>query len=75
MATYIEKHSARNNQIDEIVEPLLTVHEVASQLRVDDTTVRRWAKSGALEVVLLPTIGKKQGYRVKKSTVDALFNR
>ena len=26
---------------------LLTVREVAKQLRVDDTTVRRWIKNGA----------------------------
>ena len=28
---------------------LLTVSEVAKILRVDDTTVRRWVKQGALE--------------------------
>ena len=30
---------------------LLTVREVAIQLRVDDTTVRRWIKNGALEAI------------------------
>lgn len=52
---------------------LLTVHEVASHLRVDDTTVRRWIKSGALDAVALPHTGKRSGYRVRKHTLDALF--
>ena len=30
---------------------LLTVREVANQLRVDDTTVRRWIKNGILEAI------------------------
>ena len=55
-------------------EALLTVHEVARGLRVDDTTVRRWIKSGALEAVTLPHQGKRQVYRIKKSTFDALLS-
>ena len=54
-------------------EELLTVHEVASLLRVDDTTVRRWIKNGVLEAITLPHQGKRQAYRVKKSTLDALL--
>jgi excisionase family DNA binding protein len=54
-------------------EELLTVREVARRLRVDDTTVRRWIKSGALEAITLPHRGKRQAYRVKKSTLDALL--
>ncbi|GCF09457.1 helix-turn-helix domain-containing protein [Dictyobacter arantiisoli] len=53
---------------------LLTVREVARHLRVDDTTVRRWIKSGALEAVALPHSGKRCGYRVRKHTLDALFS-
>jgi excisionase family DNA binding protein len=53
---------------------LLTVHEVAGRLRVDDTTVRRWIKSGALEAVTLPHLGKRQGYRIRKHTLEALFD-
>jgi len=56
-------------------EDLLTVHEVAQRLRVDDTTVRRWIKSGAMEAVALPHRGKRQAYRVKKSTLDNLLGR
>lgn len=55
------------------VGDLLTVHEVAHHLRVDDTTVRRWIKSGAMEAIMLPHRGKRRGYRVKKSTLDALL--
>ncbi len=57
----------------EEMEELLTVREVARRLRVDDTTVRRWIKSGALEAVTLPHRGKRQAYRIKKSTLDALL--
>lgn len=53
---------------------LLTVREVARHLRVDDTTVRRWIKSGALEAITLPHRGKRRGYRVRKLTLDELFN-
>lgn len=53
---------------------LLTVHEVAEILRVDDTTVRRWAKSGALEVVALPHRGKRCGYRIKRETLNHLLS-
>jgi excisionase family DNA binding protein len=55
-------------------EELLTVREVAKHLRVDDTTVRRWIKSGALDAVALPHSGKRCGYRVRKHTLDALFS-
>lgn len=57
----------------EELEELLTVREVARRLRVDDTTVRRWIKSGALEAITLPHRGKRQAYRVKKSTMDRLL--
>ncbi len=53
---------------------LLTVHEVAKVLRCDDTTVRRWIKNGALEAIALPHRGKRQGYRVRRKTLDNLLN-
>ena len=53
---------------------LLTVSEVARIFRVDDTTVRRWIKQGALEAVPLPKRGARQGYRVKRETVDKFFS-
>ena len=58
----------------EETEKLLTVREVARHLRVDDTTVRRWIKSGSLEAITLPHRGKRQAYRIKKSTLDTLLS-
>ena len=52
---------------------LLTVREVAQQLRVDDTTVRRWIKNGVLEAITLPHRGARQAYRIRRSTLDALL--
>lgn len=60
-------------KMPEEMDELLTVREVARRLRVDDTTVRRWIKSGALEAVTLPHRGRRQAYRVKKSTMDKLL--
>ncbi|MBA2681835.1 MAG: helix-turn-helix domain-containing protein [Ktedonobacteraceae bacterium] len=59
---------------DKLAEELLTIGEVAQELRVDTTTVRRWITSGALEAVALPYNGKRRGYRVKKRTLDTLLN-
>jgi excisionase family DNA binding protein len=53
---------------------LLTVSEVAQQLRVDDTTVRRWIKNGVLEAVTLPHVGDRQSYRVRRQTMNHLLN-
>lgn len=58
---------------DKLVEELLTISEVAQELRVDTTTVRRWITSGALEAVALPYKGKRRGYRVKKRILDTLL--
>jgi excisionase family DNA binding protein len=55
-------------------DELLTVREVAKILRVDDTTVRRWVKQGALEAVVLPHVNRRQAYRIKQRTVEALLN-
>lgn len=52
---------------------LLTVREVAEQLRVDDTTVRRWIKNGILDAITLPHRGARQAYRVRRATLDALL--
>jgi excisionase family DNA binding protein len=57
----------------EKTEELLTVSEVAHKLRVDETTVRRWIKCGALEAVTLPHQGKRQSYRIKQSTLETLL--
>lgn len=52
---------------------LLTVSEVAEILRVDDTTVRRWVKQGALEAVVLPHVHERQAYRIKRETLDKML--
>ncbi|WP_052888227.1 MULTISPECIES: helix-turn-helix domain-containing protein [Thermogemmatispora] len=59
---------------EEHTTELLTVSEVAKRLRVDDTTVRRWIKTGALQAITLPHKGKREVYRVKKNTLDELLN-
>lgn len=51
-------------------DKLLTVAEVAKQLRVDPTTVRRWIDNGVLEAVILPRVGKRHVCRIKASTLD-----
>lgn len=56
-----------------ITEELLTVSEVAQALRVDDTTARRWIKNGILAAVVLPHRGKRQAYRIKRSTLEKLL--
>jgi excisionase family DNA binding protein len=52
---------------------LMTVSEVAQILRVDDTTVRRWVKQGALEAVVLPHVNERQGYRIKREAVNKIL--
>lgn len=52
---------------------LLTVSEVADLLRVDDTTVRRWVKQGALDAVVLPHVNERQAYRIKRETINKLL--
>ena len=52
---------------------LMTVSEVADILRVDDTTVRRWVKQGALEAVILPHKNERQAYRIKRETLDKIL--
>ncbi|HEX3641641.1 MAG TPA: helix-turn-helix domain-containing protein [Ktedonobacteraceae bacterium] len=44
-------------------------------MRVDDTTVRRWIKNGVLEAVSLPHSGKRESYRIKRSTVEAILSK
>ena len=51
----------------------LTVREVAKRLRVDETTVRRWVTSGALEAIRLPHKGKRKAYRIRQATLDKII--
>jgi excisionase family DNA binding protein len=52
---------------------LLTVTEVAEILRVDDTTVRRWIKQGAIDAVTLPHVNERQAYRIKRETLNKIL--
>jgi excisionase family DNA binding protein len=52
---------------------LLTIAEVAQILRVDNTTVRRWVKVGALEAITLPHRNERQSYRIKRKTLNKVL--
>lgn len=52
---------------------LLTVREVAKILRVDNSTVRRWIKQGALQAVVLPHVNEREAYRIKRETLDKVL--
>lgn len=66
----------RRPAVDDLPESdLLTVHEVACILRVDDTTVRRWIKAGVMEAVALPHVNKRCAYRVRRETLDGLLGQ
>jgi len=55
-------------------QELLTVREVSRALRVDDTTTRRWIKSGVLPAVSLPHRGPRQAYRILRSELDKILS-
>jgi excisionase family DNA binding protein len=57
----------------EKIQELLTVQEVANHLRVNEATVRRWIKSGALEAIKLPHRGKREIYRVRRTTLNSVL--
>ena len=65
----MENTSGSGEQEDE----LLTVREVAKQLRVDDTTVRRWLKKGIMEGVFLPSGSRYNTYRIRRSTLEQIL--
>lgn len=58
---------------DVSVEKLLTVQEVAQSLRVNEATVRRWIKIGALDAIKLPHGGKREIYRIRQTTLDSIL--
>lgn len=55
------------------MDDLLTVHEVANRLRVDETTVRHWIQQGTLDAITLPHTGKRQSYRIRQSDLDQVL--
>src|SRR5205814_9063216 len=66
-------HDQKDGNMAKDETDLLTVREVAKQLRVDDRTVRRWIKNGVLEAISLPHRGARQAYRIRRSTLDTLL--
>jgi len=48
-----------------------TPHEIAKRLRVDDTTVRRWIRTGILEAETIRQ-GKRNRHRIKKTAIAAI---
>jgi len=60
--------------LEQRTNDLLTVQEVASRLRVNDATVRRWIKTGSLAAIKLPHRGKREVYRIRQSTLQAVLN-
>lgn len=52
---------------------LYTVHEVAQQLRVNDTTIRRWIKQGTLPAILLPGGKKRHSVRIQAEVINTLL--
>ena len=61
-------------QLDDLsAEKFLTVQEVAQLLRVNEATVRRWVKIGALDAIKLPHRGKREIYRIRQSTLESIL--
>ena len=56
---------------------LLTVQEASRILKVDDTTVRHWAKEGAFDVLILPSVGngKNRRYRIKRESFEVFVEQ
>lgn len=48
-----------------------TPREIAQRFRVDDTTVRRWIRTGALEAETIQQ-GKRIRHRIRKATIAAI---
>lgn len=53
-----------------MLDPLLTVPEVAEQLSVTEETVRRWLRDDRLEGTRL---SRRAGWRIRQSAVDKLL--
>lgn len=60
--------------VDSGMEEYLTPGEVAQRLRVDDYTLRRWIRTGALDAESTQE-GRRVRYRIKKSVVEAIERR
>jgi excisionase family DNA binding protein len=56
-------------------EDLLTLQYVAKRLKVSEDTIRRWAKSGAVDALPLPMSGEYQSYRIRRTTLQNLLRK
>jgi excisionase family DNA binding protein len=56
-----------------IIEELLTISEIAKELRVDATTVRRWVNNGVLNAVWLPHFGKRTTVRIRRTDLESII--
>jgi excisionase family DNA binding protein len=60
----------------EQTDDLLTVVEVAKQLRVDATTVRRWIHDGIVDAIRLPGgHSKYTKFRIKRETLERIVGK
>jgi excisionase family DNA binding protein len=48
-----------------------TPHEIAKRFRVDDSTVRRWIRTGAIEAETI-RLGKRTRHRISKATIETI---
>jgi excisionase family DNA binding protein len=71
----MKKYAAKNNPPDDSPDALLTIHEVATIFRVDDTTARRWVQQGALEAISLPHLRKRTAYRIRRATINTILDK
>lgn len=55
-----------------MTEQLLTVHEVATRLKITPETVRRWLRTGKLRGARPG--GDKMGYRINEGELTRLLN-
>lgn len=55
-------------------DELLTVQEIAQELKVNVETVRRWIRSGTLPAFVLGN-SDRRGYRVRRADLDSFLVR
>jgi len=55
-----------------VVDPLLTVRDVAQEMRVAEKTVRRWINTGWLPAM---KVSDQSGWRIRRSDLDELIRR
>lgn len=55
------------------MEGLLTVREVATMLRVDPETVRKWIRAGKLESIELPKANTRAPRRIERASIENLL--